>query len=130
MANDKQMLKGGAIPKLDYAIIGDLFGDDKITGELKVNTDGKTVGDFDITQGTLAVSSNYKLTFEKGKLSVADKTPQNIIVADFGEKTYGDAAFAVSITAAAAAVRLPIQLNSIQTAAVSLKISVLKADSQ
>lgn len=40
-ANDKQMFKGGAIPKLDYAIIGDLFGDDKITGELKVNTDGK-----------------------------------------------------------------------------------------
>ena len=102
-ANDKQMLKGGAIPKLDYAIIGDLFGDDKITGELKVNTDGKTVGDFDITQGTLAVSSNYKLTFEKGKLSVADKTPQNIMVADFGEKTYGDAAFAVSVTADAAA---------------------------
>ena len=102
-ANDKQMLKGGAIPKLDYAIIGDLFGDDKITGELKVNTDGKTVGDFDITQGTLTVSSNYKLTFEKGKLSVVDKTPQNIIVADFGEKTYGDAAFAVSVTADAAA---------------------------
>ncbi len=77
-ANDKQMVKGGAIPKLDYAIIGDLFGDDKITGELKVNTDEKTVGDYDITQGTLAVSSNYKLTFEKGKLSVVDKTPQNI----------------------------------------------------
>ena len=77
-ANDKQMVKGGAIPKLDYAIIGELYGNDKITGELKVNTDGKTVGDFDITQGTLAVSSNYKLTFEKGKLSVVDKTPQNI----------------------------------------------------
>lgn len=102
-ANDKQMVKGGAIPKLDYAIIGELYGNDKITGELKVNTDGKTVGDFDITQGTLAVSSNYKLTFEKGKLSVADKTPQNIMVADFGEKTYGDAAFAVSVTADAAA---------------------------
>ena len=102
-ANDKQMVKGAAVPKLDYTIIGDLFGDDKITGELKVNTDGKTVGDFDITQGTLAVSSNYKLTFEKGKLSVVDKTPQNITVSEIAEKNYGDAAFAVSVTADTAA---------------------------
>ena len=97
-ANDKQMVKGGAIPKLDYAIIGELYGNDKITGELKVNTDGKTVGDFDITQGTLAVSSNYKLTFEKGKLSVVDKTPQNITVSEITEKTYGDAGFKVEVT--------------------------------
>lgn len=98
-ANDKQMVKGGAIPKLDYATIGELYGNDKITGELKVNTDGKTVGDFDITQGTLAVSLNYKLTFEKGKLSVVDKTPQNITVSEIGEKTYGDEAFKISATA-------------------------------
>lgn len=97
-ANDKQMVKGGAIPKLDYAIIGELYGNDKITGELAVNTDGKTVGDFDITQGTLAVSSNYKLTFEKGKLSVVDKTPQNITVSEITEKTYGDDSFKVEVT--------------------------------
>lgn len=97
-ANDKQMVKGVAVPKLDYAIIGKLYGNDKITGELKVNTDGKTVGDFDITQGTLAVSSNYKLTFEKGKLSVVDKTPQNITVSEITEKTYGDADFKVEVT--------------------------------
>lgn len=97
-ANDKQMVMGGAIPKLDYAIIGELYGNDKITGELKVNTDGKTVGEFDITQGTLAVSSNYKLTFEKGKLSVVDKTPQNITVSEITEKTYGDDSFKVEVT--------------------------------
>ena len=97
-ANDKQMVKGGAIPNLDYTKTGELYGNDKITGELKVNTDGKTVGDFDITQGTLAVSSNYKLTFEKGKLSVVDKTPQNITVSEIAEKTYGDAGFKVEVT--------------------------------
>ena len=98
-ADDVQMVKGDEIPKLKYTITsGKLFGNDKITGELKVNTDGKTVGDFDITQGTLAVSSNYKLTFEKGKLSVVDKTPQNIIVSEITEKTYGDADFKVEVT--------------------------------
>ncbi len=97
-ANDKQMIKGGTMPKLDYTQIGTLFNDDKITGELAVNTDGKPVGEFDITQGTLAVSPNYKLTFEKGKLSVVDKTPQNISVSEITEKTYGDAEFKVEVT--------------------------------
>lgn len=98
-ADDVQMVKGDEIPKLKFTITsGTLFGNDKITGELKVNTDGKTVGDFDITQGTLAVSSNYKLTFEKGKLSVVDKTPQNITVSEITEKTYGDNSFKVEVT--------------------------------
>lgn len=98
-ATDIQLEKGESIPELKYTIEdGRLFCDDKITGELAVNTDGKTVGDFDITQGTLAVSSNYKLTFEKGKLSVVDKTPQNITVSEITEKTYGDADFKVEVT--------------------------------
>ena len=98
-ATDIQLEKGESIPELKYTIEdGRLFCDDKITGELAVNTDGKTVGDFDITQGTLAVSSNYKLTFEKGKLSVVDKTPQNITVSEITEKTYGDDSFKVEVT--------------------------------
>ena len=98
-ATDIQLEKGESIPELKYTIEdGRLFCDDKITGELAVNTDGKTVGEFDITQGTLAVSSNYKLTFEKGKLSVVDKTPQNITVSEITEKTYGDADFKVEVT--------------------------------
>lgn len=98
-ATDIQLEKGESIPELKYTIEdGRLFCDDKITGELAVNTDGKTVGEFDITQGTLAVSSNYKLTFEKGKLSVVDKTPQNITVSEITEKTYGDDSFKVEVT--------------------------------
>ena len=98
-ATDIQLEKGESIPELKYTIEdGRLFCDDKITGELAVNTDGKTVGDFDITQGTLTVSSNYKLTFEKGKLSVVDKTPQNITVSEITEKTYGDDSFKVEVT--------------------------------
>ncbi|MBP3447896.1 MAG: leucine-rich repeat protein [Clostridia bacterium] len=97
-ANNKQMKKGGTIPTLDYAKTGDLFGDDTITGELKVDTDGKTVGNFDIKQGTLTAGSNYKINFTKGVLSVVDKDAQNVEVSAISDKTYGDEDFKVSVT--------------------------------
>lgn len=98
-ADDKQMVKGAAIPELTYKITsGKLFGEDKVSGTPATAANGSKLGDFDITQGTLTVSSNYKLTFEKGKLSVVDKTPQNITVSEITEKTYGDTGFKVEVT--------------------------------
>ena len=98
-ADDKQMVKGAAIPELTYKITsGQLFGEDKVSGTPATAANGSKLGDFDITQGTLTVSSNYKLTFEKGKLSVVDKTPQNITVSEITEKTYGDTGFKVEVT--------------------------------
>lgn len=98
-ADDKQMIKGAAIPELTYKITsGKLFGEDKVSGTPATAANGSKLGDFDITQGTLTVSSNYKLTFEKGKLSVVDKTPQSITVSEITEKTYGDTGFKVEVT--------------------------------
>ena len=98
-ADDKQMVKGAAIPELTYKITsGKLFGEDKVSGTPATAANGSKIGEFDITQGTLTVSSNYKLTFEKGKLSVVDKTPQNITVSEITEKTYGDTGFKVEVT--------------------------------
>ena len=99
-ANDIQMIEGGSVPALEYTIVsGNLFGDDEIYGNLETVADGTQTGEFDITQGTVSVSDNYDLKYEKGTLSVVDKTPQNIIVSAISEKTYGDGPFAVSVTA-------------------------------
>ncbi|MBQ3124004.1 MAG: S-layer homology domain-containing protein [Clostridia bacterium] len=87
------------VPTLEYDITaGELVSGDSITGTLSVNADGTRLGEFDITQGTVTAGNNYALTFVKGKLTVVDKTPQEIVVATIGEKTYGDADFAVSVT--------------------------------
>ncbi len=91
--------QNNVVPTLEYDITaGELETGDAITGALTVNADGTRLGEFDITQGTLTAGANYALTFVKGKLSVVDKTPQEIVVAIIGEKTYGDADFAVSVT--------------------------------
>ena len=91
--------QNNVVPTLEYDITaGELVSGDSITGTLSVNADGTRLGEFDITQGTLTAGANYALTFVKGKLTVVDKTPQEIVVATIGEKTYGDADFAVSVT--------------------------------
>ena len=91
--------QNNVVPTLEYDITaGELVSGDSITGALSVNADGTRLGEFDITQGTLTAGANYALTFVKGKLSVVDKTPQEIVVVTIGEKTYGDADFAVSVT--------------------------------
>ena len=98
-ADDKTIIKDGDMPELTYTIIsGQLFGTDSISGKLSSDADGSVVGTFDINKGTLTVSPNYNLNFTKGILTVTDKTPQNIIVADIPYKTYGDAAFNLSVT--------------------------------
>jgi len=98
-ANDVTIIKGATIPTLSYTITsGQLFGSDKITGAPATAANGTKLGTFDITKGSLAVSSNYSLTFTKGKLTVVDKTPQNITVSDITEKTYGDSSFVVTAT--------------------------------
>lgn len=98
-ANDVTIIQGATIPVLTYTITnGKLFGADAITGAPTTAANGTKLGAFDITKGTLAVSSNYNLTFTKGTLTVVDKTPQNITVSDITEKTYGDSSFVVAVT--------------------------------
>lgn len=98
-ADDVTIIQGVTIPALTYTITsGQLFGEDEITGTPATAANGTKLGTFDITKGTLAVSSNYNLTFAKGILTVVDKTPQNITVSDITEKTYGDSSFVVTVT--------------------------------
>ncbi len=97
-AEDEYIIKGQK-PKLNYTVTeGTLFGDDKLTGALSTKADGTKTGEFAITQGTLKAPSNYTLKFVGGKVFVTDRTPQNITVAEIGEKTYGDGAFKIEVT--------------------------------
>ena len=99
-AKDVQMIKGEDYPPLDYEIIeGQLYGSDEITGELSTLATGTQVGEFDITQGSLSVSSNYTLTFLKGNFSVAEKEKQKVIISDIpSEKNYGEDGFKIEVT--------------------------------
>lgn len=98
-ANDIQIIQGSNIPTLTYTVTGGkLFGSDKITGAPATTATGAKLGKFDITKGTLELSSNYDMTFTKGTLTVLDKIPQNITVSDISEKTYGDSSFVITAT--------------------------------
>lgn len=97
-ADDVTITQGSNIPVLTYTITnGQLFGNDEITGSPATTADGNNLGKFEITKGTLAVNSNYSLSFTKGLLTVIDKIPQNITVSGITEKTYGDAPFVITV---------------------------------
>ena len=98
-ADDVTMMKGTEVPILQYTVTeGKLFGNDQLTGTLATEADGTVIGTFDITQGTLKATSNYKMEFTKGTLTVADKKLQKITVSEISEKTYGDEAFKITVT--------------------------------
>ena len=100
-ANDKQIRIGDTIPTLDYDITnGELFGDDTLEGTLTTNCSSTAIAkEYTISQGTLTAGSNYDLTFVEGKLTVVDKTPQNVGVDGIvTEKTYGDESFKITVT--------------------------------
>lgn len=100
-ADDKTKRIGKPDPELTYTYTGTLVGEDKFTGAL-ARTGEEEVGEYTITQGTLALNKNYKITFVPGKFTIVEKEPQTITVADFGKKTYGDAPFDVAVTPDAA----------------------------
>lgn len=88
-----------AVPVLEYDITsGSLVPGDEITGVLSVNTTGASVGTFNITKGSLAISNNYNLTFVNGTLTVSAKDVQDVTVAAVPSKTYGDAPFELDVT--------------------------------
>ncbi|CAL2106316.1 exported hypothetical protein [Tenacibaculum sp. 190524A02b] len=62
-ANAKNKVEGGTDPTLTYQITsGSLVNGDTFTGTLS-RTSGETFGDYPITQGTLALTANYAITF-------------------------------------------------------------------
>ena len=88
-ADDQSKTYGDADPALTYQITtGSLVGSDSFTGAIS-RVAGENVGTYAIEQGTLALSSNYNLTFVRAPSPspCADIT----VTADDQSKTYGDA---------------------------------------
>lgn len=96
-ADNKQKREGAVDPELTYQYTGTLYGDE-FTGNLE-RVAGEAIGTYEIKQGTLTLGSNYAITYVKGEFKIVDKTPQNIVLADIADKTYGDADFNLEVTA-------------------------------
>ena len=95
-ADAKGKTYGDSDPALTYQITsGSLNGGDNFTGSL-TRTAGEGVGTHPITQGTLALSSNYALTYVGANLTVSAKTINVTAVAK--SKTYGDSDPALTYT--------------------------------
>ena len=63
------------LPELEYAVTG-LVGSETLSGALATTaTKTSDVGEYDITQGTLAASNNYTVTFTPAKLTITKATP-------------------------------------------------------
>ena len=70
-ADAKSKERGTADPALTYTVNPALISGDAFTGAL-TRTAGETVGNHSITQGTLALSSNYVLTYVPANLTISD----------------------------------------------------------
>ncbi|HEY8949282.1 MAG TPA: MBG domain-containing protein [Rhizomicrobium sp.] len=91
-ADNKNRLYGDANPALTYQITGGdgLVNGDGLSGALTTAADTRSnVGDYGITQGSLAAGGNYVISFTDGTLSV---TPRTLTVtADALSRIYGNA---------------------------------------
>ena len=89
-ANAQSRTYGDANPGLTYSITsGDLAGSDILTGILTTAASSSSnVGDYAITQGTLAASANYAVTYEGATLSIT--TRPITITANAASSVYGD----------------------------------------
>jgi hypothetical protein len=95
-------LYGDANPALTYTVGGlGLVNGDALAGSLNTLANGTSnIGSYAVTQGTLAASPNYALTYVDGAVNV---TPRGItIVADAISRLYGDAnpAFTYAVSGA------------------------------
>ncbi|MBT9371277.1 MBG domain-containing protein [Rhizobium sp. CSW-27] len=90
-ADNTSKTYGDANPDLTWTMTdGSLVNGDTLSGGLSTVADKTSnVGAYDITQGTLAASSNYALTFTKGTLTINQRAIT--VTADNQSKTYGDA---------------------------------------
>ncbi|HWU50519.1 MAG TPA: YDG domain-containing protein, partial [Asticcacaulis sp.] len=86
-ADDLGKIVGAADPALTWKLtFGDLVGGDAVTGSLMRNA-GENPGDYAITQGSLAVSSNYKVTFVGATFTITPTGLQNQPVVNVVQNT-------------------------------------------
>ncbi|MFJ7446634.1 MBG domain-containing protein, partial [Pedobacter suwonensis] len=101
MAAAKSKTYGDADPALTYTFAPALITGDSFSGSL-TRTPGENVGTYAINQGTLALNSNYSLTYVGADLTIGAKTIT--VTAAAKSKTYGDADPALTYTFAPALV--------------------------
>jgi|GEM_PF-6548212 len=95
-ANNLSKIYGNANPTYTYTIGGSgLASGDSLSGAL-TRASGENVGTYSITQGTLAASSNYTLTFNSGTFTITQRPIT--VTATNKSKTYGDADPALTYT--------------------------------
>ncbi len=101
-ADVKNKEYGGVDPALTYQITaGGLQFSDAITGSL-TRTAGENLGNYAINQGTLALNSNYALSYIPNDLNISKRAL--IVAADNKMKTYGDADPALTYTITAGSI--------------------------
>ena len=76
-ADNQSMIEGATVPALTYTVGGlGLVGGDSLTGALStLATSASAAGTYAITQGTLAASANYTVTYTGGTLTVTAGPP-------------------------------------------------------
>ena len=95
-ADAKTKVYGNADPALTYSITsGSLVTGDTFSGSL-TRAAGEDVGTYAITQGTVALSSNYDLTFIGADFTITARPIE--VTADPQTKVYGDADPALTYT--------------------------------
>ncbi|MFA6085503.1 cadherin-like beta sandwich domain-containing protein [Mucilaginibacter sp.] len=95
-SNARSKNYGDIDPQLTTFISGSLVGGDALTGSL-VREAGENAGTYAITQGTIALNSNYSYTFI-GAVFTINKRPVNV-TANAKSKTFGDTDPALTFTA-------------------------------
>ncbi|MFV0207576.1 MBG domain-containing protein, partial [Empedobacter falsenii] len=84
-ADSKSKVYGTNDPSLTYQITsGKLIGTDQLTGSLARDA-GENVGNYPITQGTLAASPNYNFTYQKADLAI---TKASLVGITFNDNSF------------------------------------------
>jgi hypothetical protein len=100
-ADNKTKVYGSADPELTVTVpAGALEQGDSLSGSL-VRADGKDVGSYAITKGSLTAGGNYELTVTPGSLTITKKAIT--VKADDKTKVYGSADPALTVTVPAGA---------------------------
>jgi uncharacterized repeat protein (TIGR02543 family) len=95
-ADDKSKVYGAVDPALTYTVIsGSLAGGDAFAGTL-AREPGEDAGDYEISQGTLALSGNYNLSFTPGTFRI-NKADVTGITFEDGSYTYDGTVKSLSI---------------------------------
>lgn len=126
-ADAKAKLFGAADPSLTWRVSsGQLASWDSlgvVTGSLVRDT-GHSVRKYAINQGTLAISSNYTLTYLLDSLTIS-RAPQTLSFANISNKIYGDS---VALSASASS-GLAVSLHVLDTTICKLSGSLVKSKS-